>query len=72
MSGVRDWTFHDIRRTMATRLATRLAAQGASIDLVKLILNHTDNSVTAIYNRHSYLEERRVALQEWCDWLSKL
>jgi hypothetical protein len=53
-------------------VATRLAAQGLSEELVRLILNHTDNSVTAIYNRHSYINERRQALQKWCDWLSKL
>lgn len=68
LSDVRGWTFHDIRRTVATMLA----AQGASVDLVKLLLNHSDNSVTAIYNQHTYLEERRAALQEWCDWLGKI
>jgi integrase len=68
LSGVTGWSFHDIRRTVATRLA----AQGLSVELVRLILNHTDNSVTAIYNRHSYMNERREALQTWCDWLSVL
>ena len=68
LSGVTGWTFHDIRRTVATRLA----AQGLSVELISLILNHTDNSVTAIYNRHSYIEERREALQKWCDWLGDL
>ena len=66
LSGVTGWCFHDIRRTVATRLASR----GVSIELVRLILNHTDNSVTALYNRYSYVNERREALQTWCDWLS--
>ena len=66
LSAVRDWGFHDIRRTVATRLA----AQGVSVDLIRLILNHADHSVTAIYNRHSYMDERRKALQKWCDWLT--
>ena len=68
LSVVTDWSFHDIRRTVATRLA----AQGLSVELVRLILNHTDNSVTAIYNRHGYMNERREALQTWCDWLECL
>ena len=67
-SGVKDWTLHDIRRTVASKLAE----QGVSDDLIKRILNHTDNSVTAIYNRHRYIEERREALQIWSDWLEGL
>ncbi|MDC0433106.1 tyrosine-type recombinase/integrase [bacterium] len=68
LSGVCDWTLHDIRRTVATKLAE----QGTDERIIKRILNHTDNSVTSIYNRHSYIKERRQALQAWGDWLSAL
>lgn len=68
LSGVNDWNFHDLRRTVASKLAEH----GQSQDLIGRILNHTDNSVTAIYNRHSYINERREALQTWCDWLEDL
>ena len=67
LSGVIGWTFHDIRRTVASKLAQ----QGTGELVIQKLLNHTDNSVTAIYNQHTYLEERREALQEWCDWLGK-
>ena len=65
LSDVHDWTLHDIRRTVATKLAE----QGTDENIIKRILNHTDNSVTSIYNRHSYIEERRQSLQAWGDWL---
>jgi integrase len=65
LSGIADWTWHDIRRTVATKIAE----QGADQNIIKRILNHTDNSVTSIYNRHDYMKERRLALQAWADWL---
>lgn len=40
------------------------------------ILNHKglsgDGQVTAIYDRHEYLDEKREALQKWADLLSKI
>ena len=32
---------------------------------VSKILNHTDRGVTAVYDRHSYLPEKRHALEAW-------
>ena len=47
------FTSHDLRRTVATRLAETLGDQGDK--LVKRVLGHSDGSVTAIYNRYAYV-----------------
>jgi integrase len=59
-SGVKEWRFHDLRRTAATRMA-ELGFAG----VVKHVLGHTDNSVTAIYDRYGRLPEKRHALEAW-------
>lgn len=65
------WTFHDMRRTGATHLAQ----MGAPIHIVELILNHRASAlggVAKIYNRHSYMEERRHWLETWSGRLDRL
>ncbi|HEV3109796.1 MAG TPA: tyrosine-type recombinase/integrase [Candidatus Binataceae bacterium] len=59
-SGV-DFRFHDIRRTVATSLASL----GVPRLVVSKLLNHVDDSVTAIYERHRYDKEKRAALLRW-------
>ena len=72
-SGAKDpievpWTVHDLRRTVATGLA-RLGCPRVVQDR---ILNHVDNSVAAIYDRHSYDAEARAWLQKWADHMDAL
>jgi integrase len=65
------WTLHDLRRTAATGMA-RLNIPPHVVDK---ILNHVSGSirgVAAIYNRHSYLDERRAALDAWANRLDAL
>ena len=62
------WTVHDLRRTCATEMG-RLGVPRFTISRV---LNHADRSVTAIYDRHSYLEEKRHALETWASYLTGL
>jgi integrase len=65
LSGVTDWTFHDLRRSFATHVTEAL---GCSPVVVDKILNHVSGSVrgvAAIYQRGEYLEERKVALEKW-------
>jgi len=52
---------HDLRRTAASFMT----ALGVPRLVVSKILNHTENSVTAIYDRHSYDKEKREALEMW-------
>lgn len=62
------WTVHDLRRTAATEMG-RL---GVSRFTISRVLNHADRSVTGIYDRHSYLEEKRQALETWASYLTGL
>jgi integrase len=58
------WTFHDIRRSVATNMA----GDGALIEVIERVLNHrgfSGSGLRAVYNRHSYLEEKRRALDTW-------
>jgi integrase len=65
------WILHDLRRTAATGMA-RLNIPPHVVDK---ILNHVSGSirgVAAVYNRHSYLDERRAALDAWANRLDTL
>lgn len=59
--GVDHFTPHDLRRTGASMM-TSLSISRLT---VSKILNHVDGGVTAIYDRHSYDEEKRQALDTW-------
>lgn len=58
------WTFHDIRRSVTTKLAALKVAP----HVVDRILNHSQgviSGVAGVYNRFDYLEERQAALMTW-------
>jgi integrase len=57
------WTPHDLRRTVATRIAEQLGVGGEQ--LIKRVLGHADASVTAIYNRYGYVKEMRAVMEKW-------
>lgn len=65
----KTFTSHDLRRTVATRLAESLGDEGDK--LVKRVLGHSDGSVTAIYNRYGYVKEMRRALEQWANDLTR-
>jgi integrase len=62
---VKPFTPHDLRRTAASHMT----ALGVSRLVVSKLLNHVENSVTAIYDRHGYDKEKRSALTLWADKL---
>jgi integrase len=69
--GFDDWWLHDLRRTMASGMA-RL---GVSLPVIEKILNHTSGSfrgVVGIYQRHSYADEKRAALDLWGAHVARL
>ena len=71
LSGVHDWTLHDLRRTFATNLA----ALAVPPHITERLLNHatgTISGVAAIYNRHAYVDEMRAAIALWEERLSSL
>jgi integrase len=71
LSGVRDWTLHDLRRTFATNLA----ALAVPPHITERLLNHatgTISGVAAIYNRFQYMDEMRAAIALWEERLASL
>lgn len=58
---IKPFTPHDLRRTAASHMT----ALGISRLVVSKLLNHVENSVTAIYDRHTYDKEKRAAVDIW-------
>lgn len=56
-----SWTFHDLRRSVATHMA-RI---GIIQEHIERVLGHTIAGVAGTYNRYSYLEEKLSALKKW-------
>jgi integrase len=52
---------HDLRRSAATKMTS----MGISRLVVSKILNHVESGITAVYDRHSYDQEKRYALDAW-------
>lgn len=64
LDDVAPYTLHDLRRTFATTHAKI----GTPIHVTEKLLNHvsgTISGVAAIYNRHTYLEEMKVAMTSY-------
>jgi integrase len=62
------WTIHDLRRTVGTGLGKI----GISRFIIARVLNHADRTVTGIYDRYEYLDEKRQALEAWGQYLENL
>lgn len=60
-----EFTPHDLRRTMATRLSDL----GVAPHVIEKMLNHQMTGVMAVYNRAEYLDEREAA---WVLWGRKI
>jgi integrase len=61
LSGVADWKFHDLRRTMRTHLSA-LPVQ----DLVReLVIAHAKPGLHRVYDQHAYQDEKRHCLELW-------
>ena len=61
LAGFDDWRIHDLRRTAGTGMARA----GIAVSTISRVLNHKEGGVTKIYNRYSYLDEKRHALETW-------
>ena len=62
---IKDFTPHDLRRTTASKITS----MGISRLVVSRILNHAESGITAVYDRHSYDDEKREALNQWAQSL---
>lgn len=65
------WTFHDLRRT----LATGMARIGIPVRITEAVLNHvsgTGGGIVGVYQRHDYAGEKRQALEAWARFVGEL
>ena len=65
-SGVAGWRRHDLRRTVATRMADI----GIAPHIIEAVLGHHGGfraGVAGVYNKSSYQREIRAALAQWHD-----
>ncbi|MGW9821400.1 integrase [Methylorubrum extorquens] len=69
---VAPWRLHDLRRTAATTMAERLRV---SPHVIEAILNHVSGhraGVAGVYNRASYRDEKRSALDAWAAEVARI
>ena len=62
------WTPHDLRRTFTTWCAK----EGVQLHILQKCINHIPKGISgveAIYNRYSYMDERRAAFAAWANYL---
>ena len=65
------WTVHDVRRTVATRMAEL----GVQPHIIEAVLNHVSGhkgGIAGIYNRATYDKEKREALALWAEHITAL
>jgi len=65
------WRLHDIRRTVATGMASL----GVAPHIVEAMLNHVSGTmagVAGVYNRHGYYDEKKHALAIWANHLGDI
>lgn len=67
-TGITDWVFHDLRRTVRTRLASL----GIAREVSERLLNHAAPRLELTYNHHGYEAEKRAALERWGDHLMEI
>jgi hypothetical protein len=66
-----EWRLHDVRRTVATRMADL----GVQPHVIETLLNHVSGhkaGVAGVYNRSTYMEEKAAALALWAEHLIAL
>lgn len=67
-TGMKSWSLHDLRRT----IATRLSELGAPPHIIEKLLGHHMSGVMARYNLHDYLDDQRHWLAVWQSHLETL
>lgn len=68
---IAPWRLHDLRRT----LATRMADLGVQPHVIEAVLNHVSGhkaGVAGVYNRSLYSAEKRAALTLWAEHIMSL
>lgn len=63
-----NFVMHDLRRTAASYMAS----SGVPRLTISKVLNHVEQGVTRVYDRHSYDREKREALESWASRLQEI
>jgi integrase len=63
-----EWRLHDLRRT-ARSLMSRA---GVSSDVAEMVLGHKLSGVRGVYDRHSYADEKRDALERLATLIGRI
>ncbi|OCG25930.1 integrase [Gilliamella sp. HK2] len=58
-----EWSSHDFRRT----LSTRLSEEGVMPHITERMLGHELGGVMAVYNKHDWIEDQRKAYELYAD-----
>jgi integrase len=66
--GIEDFTLHDLRRTCRTGLA-KLKIEP---HIAERVLGHVQERIAATYDVHSYMDEKRAAVEKWAAHLIAL
>ena len=66
--GIQAFTPHDLRRTGRTGLA-RL---GIRPDIAERVVNHAREDMVGVYDVHTYIDEKRAALDKWAAHLRSI
>ena len=66
-AGIDDYNPHDLRRTAGTTMAEL----GVPRFIVERVLNHTDRTVTSVYDRYSYSKEKMAAVTKLGAYVQK-
>ena len=59
--GLADFTPHDLRRTVATRMAEL----GIMEEIIDRVLYHSRRGIIRVYNHYAYDKEIKGALEAW-------
>src|SRR5207244_8371364 len=63
-----NWTLHDLRRTAKTLMARA----GVRPDISERVLGHVIAGVEGTYDRHSYEDEKRDALEKLAATITRI
>lgn len=67
-AGMKEWSLHDMRRT----IATTLSELGSPPHVIEKILGHQMVGVMAHYNLHDYIDDQKHWLRIWQSHLEKI
>jgi integrase len=65
------WVHHDLRRSMATRMAEL----GTAPHVIEAVLNHVSGhkaGIGGVYNKSQYPEQKRITLAKWAEHVTTL